>query len=243
MRRGDGGADLRPHFTPSSMRSRRKVGVGGRFAPFEADSCRVGIVDVISGHVWAHVMARGANEMGAVMRRREVASPSGVTVVGLMADPDAPTEIAQRIAQTLPTRLADRSDDGRRFEVEVVSEPFSSGSEDPPTLMHRIIDRASAANWDIVVGLTEIPLHSHGHKLVVDLSHEHGSALLSLPPLGGFRLQTRTRRAVEEVLLARQARRRRHQAPPRPFRHHVGGLGGAGHATPPEQPLEQTGRR
>jgi hypothetical protein len=157
-------------------------------------------VDVISGHVWAQLIARGANEMGPVMRRREMASPSGVTVVGLLADPDAPTEIAQRIGQTLPTRLADRSDDGRRFEVEVVSEPFSSGTEDPPTLMHRVIDRASAANWDIVVGVTESPLHSHGRKLVVDLSHEHGSALLSLPPLGGFRLQSRTRRAVEEVV-------------------------------------------
>lgn len=33
------------------------------------------------------------------------------------------------------------------------------------------------------------------------LSHEHGVALLCLPPLGGFRLQQRARRAVEEVVL------------------------------------------
>lgn len=129
-------------------------------------------------------------------------SSQDVTVVALLADPDAPTEIAQRLARTLPDRLAERSGRGRRFDVEVVSEPFTAGSEDPPTLMRRIMDRAEGENWDIVVALTDLPLHSHGRKLVVDLNHEHGLALLSLPSLGGWRLQRRARRAVEEAVLS-----------------------------------------
>ncbi|MET7452580.1 hypothetical protein ABZT03_11900 [Streptomyces sp. NPDC005574] len=151
-------------------------------------------------------------------------SSQGVTVVALLADPDAPTEIAQRMARTLPARLADKSGPGRRFDVEVVSEPFTSGTEDPPTLMRRIIDRGSAENWDIVVALTDLPLHSHGRKLVVNLSHEHGLALLSLPPLGGLRLQTRARRAVEEAVLGLAGPQAagaegapRSQPPPKPF--------------------------
>ncbi|MGC0397631.1 hypothetical protein RKD27_000275 [Streptomyces sp. SAI-126] len=128
-------------------------------------------------------------------------SSQGVTVVALLADPDAPTEIAQRMARTLPDRLAEKSGQGRRFDVEVVSEPFTSGTEDLPTLMRRMVDRGRAENWDIVVALTDLPLHSHGRKLVVDLSHQHGLALLSLPSLGGLRLQTRARRAVEAAVL------------------------------------------
>ncbi|WP_329458904.1 hypothetical protein [Streptomyces sp. NBC_01497] len=129
-------------------------------------------------------------------------SSQGVTVVALLADPDAPTEIAQRMARILPDRLADKSGQRRRFDVEVVSEPFTSGTEDPPTLMRRVVDRRSAENWDIVVALTDLPLHSHRRKLVVDLSHEHGVALLSLPSLGGWRLQRKARRAVEEAVLS-----------------------------------------
>ncbi|MEU9895996.1 hypothetical protein ACIBCS_01000 [Streptomyces phaeochromogenes] len=129
------------------------------------------------------------------------ASSQGVTVVALLADPDVPTEIAQRLAQTLPARLADKSGEGRRFDVEVVSEPFTAGTEDLSTLMRRIMDRGTAENWDIVVALTDLPLHSNGRKLVVDLSHEHGLALLSLPSLGGLRLQNRALRAVEEAVL------------------------------------------
>ncbi|MGQ4475248.1 hypothetical protein [Streptomyces sp. SAS_276] len=128
-------------------------------------------------------------------------SPQGATVVALLADPDAPTEIAQRMAETLPARLADKSGRQRRFTIEVISEPFTAAAEDPPTLMRRIMDRGSAENWDIVVALTDLPLHLHGRKLAVNLSHEHGLALLSLPSLGGLRLQTRARQAVEEAVL------------------------------------------
>ncbi|MEU9252681.1 hypothetical protein AB0D66_12650 [Streptomyces sp. NPDC048270] len=128
-------------------------------------------------------------------------SSQGVTVVALLADPDAPTDIAQRMVRILPGRLAEKAGQGRRFDVKVISEPFTSGTENLPTLMRRIMDRGSAEDWDIVVALTDLPLYSHGRKLVVNLSYEHGLALLSLPTLGGLRLQTRARRAVEQAVL------------------------------------------
>jgi hypothetical protein len=149
------------------------------------------------GILWALVIAGASDEKGPVMWE----SSQGNTVVALLADPDAPTEIAQRMARTLPARLADKSGQGRRFDVEVVSEPFTAGTEDLSTLMRRIMDRGHAEHWDIVVALTDLPLHSHGRKLVVDLSHDHGLALLSLPSLGGLRFERRALRAVEEAVL------------------------------------------
>ncbi|MGW7268241.1 hypothetical protein [Streptomyces sp. NPDC054842] len=122
--------------------------------------------------------------------------------MALLADPDAPTDIARRVARELPARLADKGGQGRRFEVEVISEPFTAGTEDPSTLMRRIVDRGSEENWAITVALTDLPLHSHGRKLAMDLSHEHGVALLSLPSLGGFRLHARTGQAMEEAVLS-----------------------------------------
>ncbi|MET8457692.1 MULTISPECIES: hypothetical protein [Streptomyces] len=129
-------------------------------------------------------------------------SSRSVTVVALLADPDAPTEVAQRIARDLPARLAAGSGRHRRFDVEVISEPFTAETEDLPTLTRRLLDRGRGEDWDIVVGLTDLPLHAQGRKLVVELSHEHGLALLSLPSLGGLRFQRRARRAVERVVLS-----------------------------------------
>ncbi|MFC7905440.1 hypothetical protein ACWDRX_12845 [Streptomyces nigra] len=129
-------------------------------------------------------------------------SSQGVTVVALLADPDAPTEVAQRIAKDLPDRLANAFDGQREFSVEVVSEPFTAGTEDLSTLTRRIVDRASEENWDVVVALTDLPLHAGRRKLAADLSHEHGLALLSLPSLGGLRFLRRARRAVERAVLS-----------------------------------------
>jgi len=43
------------------------------------------------------------------MSDREEISSSADTVVTLLADPHAPTEIARHLAERLPTRLADKS--------------------------------------------------------------------------------------------------------------------------------------
>ncbi|MGX1490880.1 hypothetical protein [Streptomyces tendae] len=129
-------------------------------------------------------------------------SSQGVTVVALLADPDAPTEVAQRMAKDLPDRLANAFDGQREFSVEVVSEPFTAGTEDLSTLTRRIVDRVGEENWDVVVALTDLPLHAGRRKLAADLSHEHGVALLSLPSLGGLRFHRRARRAVERAVLS-----------------------------------------
>lgn len=68
-------------------------------------------------------------------------------------------------------------------------EPFTAGTEDLSTLAGRIRARGRGEDWDVVVALTDLPLHAQGRKLVVELSHEHGLALLSLPSLGGQRFQ------------------------------------------------------
>src|SRR5690606_4529911 len=121
-----------------------------------------------------------ADEKGPAMPK-----PSqGVTVVALLADPDTPTENAERMARRLPDRLSRKSDKGRRFDVRVVSEPVTAGSEDPPTVMRRIRERANAEDWDVVVALTDLPLHSHGRKLVVDLNHEYALRCFPCPRWG-----------------------------------------------------------
>ncbi|WP_030765204.1 hypothetical protein [Streptomyces albidoflavus] len=122
--------------------------------------------------------------------------------MALLAEPDAPAEIAQHMARILPDRLAERSGEGRQFEVKAVREPLTAGAQDPSTLMHRMVERKSAENWDIIVALTDLPLHAQGRMLAVEVSHEHGVALLCLPALGALRLRRRAQQVVEEAVLS-----------------------------------------
>jgi len=115
--------------------------------------------------------------------------------VGLVADPAAPTEIARSMTDLSP---ADASDG---WDIDVVSEPFTTGSEDVQTAVGRLQDQARQRQWDVVVGLTELPLHDHeGRHLVVETDPEQRTAVLSLPALGGLRMRSRTRRALRSLI-------------------------------------------
>src|SRR3954447_11921645 len=117
--------------------------------------------------------------------------------VGLVADPAAPTEIARRLRDLDPPRGVD----GRGWDIELVSEPFTTGSEDADTALARLGEHAREHEWDVVVGLTELPLNDDdGRYLLVETDPHRRTAVLSLPALGGLRRQARTRHAMRELV-------------------------------------------
>ena len=117
--------------------------------------------------------------------------------VGLVADPASPTEIARRMSDLDPPGGEDRD----AWDIEVVSEPFTIGSEDVDTAVARLRDQARQHEWDLVVGLTELPLRDDdGRYLLVEADPQRRTAVLSLPALGGLRVHARTRHAVRTLV-------------------------------------------
>jgi hypothetical protein len=117
--------------------------------------------------------------------------------VGLVADPASPTKIARRMSDLDPPDGGDRT----AWEIKVVSEPFTMGSEDVDTAVARLHDQARQQEWDLVVGLTELPLRDDdGRYLLVETDPQRRTAVLSLPALGGLRRQARTRHALRTLV-------------------------------------------
>ena len=92
-------------------------------------------------------------------------------------------------------------DGADQWDVTVLSQPFTTGSEDVAAAVGRLQHEAREREWDVVVGLTELPLHDQdGRHLLVDTDPEQRTAVLSLPALGGFRMHSRARRAVHSLV-------------------------------------------
>jgi hypothetical protein len=134
-----------------------------------------------------------------VVLRRRPWVPVGMDPihVGLVADPASPTRVARRMSDLGPPHGEDRA----AWEIKVVSEPFTLGCEDIDTAVARLQDQARQQEWDLVVGLTELPLRDHdGRYLLVETDPQQRTAVLSLPAFGGLRMHTRTRRALRELV-------------------------------------------
>lgn len=117
--------------------------------------------------------------------------------VGLVADPASPTAVARRMTD-LTSPLAAQAEG---WIVELVSEPFTLGSEDVDVALERLRAHADQNRWDIVIGVTELPLRDDdGRYLLAAIDPRRQSAVLSLPALGGFRVQTRARHAVRGLV-------------------------------------------
>jgi hypothetical protein len=133
--------------------------------------------------------------------------------VGLVADPASPTEVARGMSDLEPPG----GESGDVWHIEVVSEPFTTGSEDVDTAVARLGDHARQRGWDLVVGLTELPLRDDddGRYLLVETDPHRRTAVLSLPAIGGLRVQARTRHAVRSLVsgMADPTSREEHRVP------------------------------
>jgi hypothetical protein len=115
--------------------------------------------------------------------------------VCLLADPDAPTQVAERLADL------EARDGQEPWDITVSSEPFTTGSEDVRAALDRLVRRRRDEQWDVVVGLTELPLHDEeGRHLLVEADAGQRVAVVSLPALGGVRVHARARRAVRSLV-------------------------------------------
>jgi hypothetical protein len=118
--------------------------------------------------------------------------------VGLVADPAAPAEIARRLIDLEPPGGEDRD----AWDIEMVCEPFTMGSEDVDAALARLRDHARQHEWDVVIGLTELPFRDvdDGRYLLAETDPLRRTAVLSLPALGGLRMRKRARLAVRALV-------------------------------------------
>lgn len=117
--------------------------------------------------------------------------------VGLVADPASPTAVARRMTDLAPPITAEAVG----WTVELISEPFTLGSEDVDVAVARLGEHAEQNGWDLVVGVTELPLRADdGRYLLAAIDARRRSAVLSLPALGGVRVQARARHAVRGLM-------------------------------------------
>jgi hypothetical protein len=112
--------------------------------------------------------------------------------VGLVADPHSPTQMARRLEGLDPPD----GEDTDQWDFEILSEPFATDCEDFETALAHLREHAQEHDWDVVVGLTELPLRDDGGRyLLIETDRPQRAAVLSLPALGGLRRQARARPA------------------------------------------------
>lgn len=126
-------------------------------------------------------------------------------VVGILSTPNLPTRLAYALKDLLPAALAAQLRDDVPWRVEVIDDPFESMFPDDSRLLDKAAARVRETEWDVALCLTDLPLRGdRGEVVLADLRPHRRIGLVSIPALGGFRLQHRLQRlaipAVDHLL-------------------------------------------
>lgn len=112
----------------------------------------------------------------------------------MLADPDLPAELAERLAGELPELLAERLDDQVSWQIRVGCERFDLADEERIMAVAR--ESRAREGWDLVVCLTDLPRRIGLRPIVAEASLTDGVALASLPAFGARQLYQRVREMV-----------------------------------------------
>jgi hypothetical protein len=117
-------------------------------------------------------------------------------VLGLLAAPGRPAEVAQALAEDLPGLLADRVTDAVSWRVPVRTDPAVADISHGVEAIELAREHLLRDGWDMAVCITDTPLRIGTRPVVADASATHGVALISLPALGAVQTRRRARDAV-----------------------------------------------
>ncbi|MGW0891571.1 5,10-methylene-tetrahydrofolate dehydrogenase [Saccharopolyspora sp. NPDC002578] len=136
--------------------------------------------------------------MTAGDEQTETREGHGDRVLGLVTDPDMPTEIGSRLAQRITDWLGERT--GEAWTVEVVSDPVTAGEADSEEILQAVQAYLSERDWSYAICLTDLPLLLEQSPLLADASSQRKVALVSLPALGGLQPYRRVRQVITQLL-------------------------------------------
>lgn len=122
------------------------------------------------------------------------------TVIGLLADPDTPTEVANELADQLSPLLVDHVDGDVVWDVRTMTQPVTASVQNPEGVLDAVADQVADAGWDMGVYLTDLPMQHGNRPILADIDHDRHVAGLSLPGFGAVRQHEKVRNAVVRLV-------------------------------------------
>jgi hypothetical protein len=133
-----------------------------------------------------------------------------VVVVGLLADPGLPTDLARQVADELPGHLESQVEVSARWDVRVKTRALSLNADGGLPMLEIGQQQARDEEWDLTILLTELPRRAGTEPIVSDYSLDCGVALVSIPALGAFGLRRRVRKVLLHLLAGHLVDKVRH---------------------------------
>jgi hypothetical protein len=127
--------------------------------------------------------------------------PDPHIVLGLVGDPGAAFALARELADTELQRELDQRLPGARWCIEIMErrlvQPPATDAEIVRAARRTLLDKG----WDVVICLTDLPLHVEQRPVVAHANPVRNVAIVSVPALGAMGARHRIRETIVRLLV------------------------------------------
>jgi hypothetical protein len=121
-------------------------------------------------------------------------------VVGLVTDDGFSRQLAGRIVDGLPARLARDLGEETTWHVEHETQSLPLDEDGNIPMLALAQERLAEHEWDLLVLITDLPRRAGTVPIASDYNVDHGVAMVSLPALGALRLRGRVSRLIVHLV-------------------------------------------
>ncbi|MCW2912764.1 MAG: putative rane protein [Actinomycetia bacterium] len=122
-------------------------------------------------------------------------------LVGLLADPGSPADLADQLAPELPKLLSRRVNDRVSWTVRISPVPLTAGLHSTSEMLDAVRERKEQEGYDVAICLTDLPLRTDGRPMAAHVNTVDRVGLISLPALAGiWQQRRRTREAIVQIV-------------------------------------------
>lgn len=121
-------------------------------------------------------------------------------VVGIVTDPDLPTEIANRLKDDLPEILSEGVTDKVNWDIRVKCESMPLDEDGNLVIWENSQQLKDEEGYDYLICLTELTRRLESQLVLSDVNMDYDVALISLPALGPIRLRHHVKNGIIRVV-------------------------------------------
>ena len=121
-------------------------------------------------------------------------------VVGLLTDKGMPASVAARLSGELPAVLTEQLSNQVDWQVHTRCDSLRLDENGLIPMLALADEYKPVHDWDVLVLLTDLPRRAGTQPIVSDYSTSRGVGLVSMPALGAFRVQHRTRNLIVHLI-------------------------------------------
>ncbi|MYL34738.1 5,10-methylene-tetrahydrofolate dehydrogenase [Pontibacillus yanchengensis] len=119
--------------------------------------------------------------------------------IGLIPAPELPTEIAEKLLNTLPDQFNHFIDSSVSFEIALNIDPMTGAAENVEEILYKASDLKEKKGWDYAICLTDLPIFTEGYVVAADVSVKHGVGQISIPAFGSMPIKRRLKKAIVQL--------------------------------------------